>query len=311
MKIAVVGAGAVGAAVTTCLVHQGQAEHIVLIDTNTARAHALALDLGHGTPLTPPVNLYAGNHDDAHNADLVLICAGRNERTGGATDRSDPQGRLRLLSHNADLYRDLLPTLGQVAPTATYIVVTDPPDPLAQLARTLLGHDRILATGTLIDSLRFRMYLARHFQVAPQDVHAQVIGEHGTSQVFLWSSATVAGTLALELAHHTGTDPDHLRTQAEEHIRYANITIIEGLGASQYGIGTAVAALAQCVLRNERRVLPVASYIDQYQVTLSLPSVVGTGGVEHVLHPPMSQGENHNLHAGAQALRTATHHLHS
>lgn len=148
MKIAVVGAGAVGAAVTTCLVHQGQAEHIVLIDTNTARAHAPALDLGHGTPLTPPVNLYAGNHDDAHNADLVLICAGRNERTGGATDRCDP--------------------------------------------------------------------------------------------------------------------------------------------------------LAQCVLRKERRVLPVAS-----------PSVMGTGGVEHVLHPPMSQDEHHNLHARARALRTATHHLHS
>src|SRR5699024_12526385 len=101
MKIAVVGAGAVGAAVTTCLVHQGQAEHIVLIDTNTARAHAPALDLGHRTPLTPPVNLYAGNHADAHNADLVLICARRHARTGGASDGSAPPATQRLLPPTA------------------------------------------------------------------------------------------------------------------------------------------------------------------------------------------------------------------
>src|SRR5699024_5263585 len=167
------------------------------------------------------------------------------------------------------------------------------------VVRLVLGYDRVLSARSIFVRLRFCMYLAGYLKGAVHVARVQVIGVHGTNRVFLWSTGTVAGTSALPLALLTGTDPDHLRTQAEEHIRYANITIIEGLGASQYGIGTAVAALAQCVLRNERRVLPVASYIDQYQVTLSLPSVVGTEGVEHVLHPPMSQDENHNLHAGA------------
>ena len=121
-----------------------------------------------------------------------MITAGINEKAGGATDRSDPQGRLRLLDKNAEIYRDVVPKIARAAPGAVILVVTDPPDPLADIAREAAGHDRVLSTGTYLDSLRFRVHLGRHFGVDPNSVEAQVIGDHGTSQVFLWSTARIA-----------------------------------------------------------------------------------------------------------------------
>jgi L-lactate dehydrogenase len=152
------------------------------------------------------------------------------------------------------------------------MVVTDPPDPLADLPRRLAGHDRVISTGTLIDSLRFRVHLADRLRVRPRDVQAMVIGEHGTSEVFLWSSASVGGIAVLDLLGQDGQPLDQLKQEIEHDIRYANITIIEGTGASQYGIGAVSARLAEAVLRDERAVLPVAAYAPRYEVTLSLVS---------------------------------------
>ena len=140
------------------------------------------------------------------------------------------------------------------------MVVTDPPDPLADLTRRLAGHDRVFSTGTLIDSLRFRVHLADRLRVRPRDVQAMVVGEHGTSEVLLWSSAAVSGIPVLDLLRDGDQPLDELQEQIENDIRYANITIIEGTGASQYGIGAVSARLAEAVLRDEGAVLPVAAY---------------------------------------------------
>jgi L-lactate dehydrogenase len=177
----------------------------------------------------------------------------------GATDRSDPQGRLRLLDTNAKVYADIVPRVVSVAPEAVLMVVTDPPDPLAELTRHLAGHDRVFSTGTLIDSLRFRVHLADRLRVRPLDVHAMVVGEHGTSEVLLWSSAEVGGIPVLDLLGDNGQPLHTVREDIEKGIRYANITIIEGTGASQYGIGAVSARLVEAVLRDERAVLPVAA----------------------------------------------------
>jgi L-lactate dehydrogenase len=181
--------------------------------------------------------------------------------------------------------------------------VTDPPDPLADIARVSAGHDRVLSTGTFLDSLRFRVHLAQHFEVDANQVEAQVVGEHGVSQVFLWSSARIAGVPISALIKERGETLDGVREQIENSVRYANITIIEGNDASQFGIGIVSARIAEIVLRDERAVIPIGSYHDRFGVTLSLPSIVGRSGVVRVFEPEMSAEEKQALLKSAANLR--------
>jgi L-lactate dehydrogenase len=306
VKVGVVGVGAVGAAATLALLARGCAREIVLVDRNRARAKGVALDMGYGIPLLPPVDLRAGDAADLAGAELLIVTAGVNEAAGGATARSDPSGRLRLLDRNAASYRELVPELVVAAPQATIMVVSDPPDPLADLTRTLAGHDRVFSTGTVLDSLRFRVHLGERLRVRPADVQAMVVGEHGTSEVLLWSSANVAGMPVLDILSRRGERVDQVREQVESQIRYANITIIEGIGASQYGIGAVVARLAEAVLRDEQAVFTVAAYHPDYEVTLSLLSVLGAGGVQHTHMPAMTEDEQEALERSAQTLKQAT-----
>jgi L-lactate dehydrogenase len=212
---------------------------------------------------------------------------------------------LRLLETNAKVYADIVPRVVAVAPQAVLMVVTDPPDPLADLTRQLARHDRVFSTGTLIDSLRFRVHLADRLQVRPRDVQAMVVGEHGTTEVLLWSSASVGGVPVLELLGEDGQPVEKVRQEIENHIRYANITIIEGTGASQYGIGAVSARLVEAVLRDERAVLPVAAYYPSFGVTLSLASVLGAGGVQQMHIPAMTADERAALDRSVTTLREA------
>jgi L-lactate dehydrogenase len=256
-------------------------------------------------PLSPPVDIKDGDIDALAGAGVVLITSGVNEKTGGATDRNDPQGRLRLLDKNAAIYRDIVPQIVRAAPNAVLVAVTDPPDPLADIAREAAGHDRVLSTGTYLDSLRFRVHLGKHFGVDPKSVEAQVIGDHGTSQVFLWSTARIAGVPVTELGKKRGEKLDDIRAQLEKDVRYANITIIEGHDASQYGIGIVSARIAEMVLRDERAAIPVGSFQSEFGVTLSLPSVVGHAGVLEVMQPELSSQERSALERSAEGLRNA------
>jgi L-lactate dehydrogenase len=256
VKVGVVGVGAVGAATALSLIERGgTCREIVVVDRATERANGVATDMRYATPLSPTVDVRAGEYDALTDAALVIITAGVNEKAGGATDRSVPQGRRRLLDTNAKVYADIVPRVVAAAPLAVLLVVTDPPDPLADLTRRLAGHDRVFSTGTLIDSLRFRVHLADRLRVRPRDVQAMVVGEHGTSEVLLWSSASVGGIPVLDLLCQSGQPVDKLKQEIENDIRYANITIIEGTGASQDGIGAVSACLAEVVLRDERAAL--------------------------------------------------------
>lgn len=303
MKIGIVGAGRVGCACALAAVVRGSARAIVIVDRTRARAKAVATDLRYGTPLCPKTTIVDGDYEELADAALVMITAGINEKTGGATDRSDPQGRLRLLEKNAEIYRDIVPRVVRAAPGAVILVVTDPPDPLADIARDSAGHDRVLSTGTFLDSLRFRVHLAEHFEVDANQVEAQVIGEHGVSEVFLWSSARIAGVPINKLIEERGETLDKVREQIEKSVRYANITIIEGNDASQFGIGIVSARIAEMVLRDERAAIPIGSYHEKFGVTLSLPSVVGRDGVVRTFEPEMSPEEQQALERGAASLR--------
>jgi L-lactate dehydrogenase len=304
MKVGVVGVGRVGAACALSLVVRGSARQVVVVDRTRARAKAVVTDLRYGAPLCPEVALQDGDYADLAGADLVMITSGVNEKSGGATDRNDPTGRLRLLDTNVAVYNDLVPKVVEAAPGTVILVVTDPPDPLADVTRRLAGHDRVLSTGTLLDSLRFRVHLAQRLGVSPTSIEAQVVGEHGTSEVFLWSSARVCGVPIAD-ALPTGISLEEFRTAVERDVRYANITIIEGNDASQFGIGIASARIAEAVLRDERVVLPIGAYNAEYGVTLSLPSVLGRAGVSRVFEPTMSNEERRALNQSAEVLRQA------
>jgi L-lactate dehydrogenase len=304
MKVGVIGAGAVGSACSFATVMRGCAREIVLVNRNRKRSIAVATDIRYGAPLSPASHIRDGDYADLKGAALVMITAGVNEATGGATDRTDATGRLKLLDANVGVYRQILPRLLEVAPETVVLVVTDPPDPLADLARSY-GFGHVVSTGTYLDSLRFRVHLAQRLNVSPDSIEAQVVGEHGTSEVLLWSSARVAGAPIFVSLQHTDLRRVDFQQGVEREVRYANIAIIEGIGASQYGIGMVSARIAEIILRDERAVIPIGSYNPKYGVTLSMPSIVGRTGVVRIVEPDMSGEEQNAVQRSADTLRNA------
>ena len=305
MKVGIVGAGAVGAACAFALVMRGMARQIVLVDRTRSRAKAVATDMRYGAPLAGRLEIAEGDYGDLAGCGMVMITAGVNEKTGGATDRSDPKGRLRLLETNAEIYREIVPRITAAAPQAVILVVTDPPDPLADIARKLARHDRVFSTGTYLDSLRLKVHLGQAFDVDPADVEAQILGEHGTSEVFIWSGVRIAGVPLAAVLAERGESLAQCRERIEREVRYANIAIIEGNNASQYGIGMVSARIAEMVLRDERAAIPIGAYSKQHRVTLSLPSVIGREGVIRSWLPPLAPEETQALEKSAETLRQA------
>ncbi len=284
---------------------RGSARQIVLINRTRKTAEAVATDIRYGMPLSSKAKIVDGDYADLTGAGVVLITSGVNEKTGGATDRNDPQGRLRLLDKNAQIYHDIVPKIAAAAPDAVLVAVTDPPDPLADIGREASPGTTVLSAGTYLDSQRFRVHLGKHFGVDPAHVEAQVIGDHGTAQVFLWSSARIGGVPIAQLLKTHGEDFKALREKVEKEVRYANITIIEGHDASQYGIGIVSTRIAEMILNDERAVIPIGSFQKKFGVTLSLPSVVGRKGVLEVLEPELSDEEQAGLAKSAKLLKDA------
>lgn len=303
MKVGIIGAGNVGVACLFAMATRGSAREIVLVNRNRAKARGAVTDLQYGIALGPAVTIRDGDYADLRDARVVVITAGTNEKKGGATNRNDPEGRLRLLDSNAEIYRDIVPRVVEAAPEAILLVVTDPPDALADVARGLAKGRAVLSSGTFLDSLRLRFHLASKLGVDARSVEAMVLGEHGTSQVYAWSAARIGGTPVIPNLVPKGHDAASFRKEIEEAVRFANINIIEGTGASQLGIGVVSARIVEAILRDERVVIPIGSYHRKYGVTLSLPSRVGREGVTQVLEPQLTDEEWGGVEASAQAIR--------
>lgn len=315
MKVGIVGVGAVGTSCAKAMLLRRSCHEIVLIEkedeASQFRMKGVAADLSHGAVLCPPTRIQTGSYEDLSEARIVVITAGINEKTGAAIDRNDPRGRLLLLPFNAAIYEEIVPRIVKANSQAVILVVTDPPDPLADVARRLAPENPVISSGTFLDTVRFRLQLANRLNCHPSSVDALVIGEHGTSQVYVWSSARVGTEPVLahvaRITEEAGQDwdEDTFRATVERDVKFANINIIEGTGASQHGIGIVTARLVEAILGDEGFVAPVGVFQPQFDVTLSLPSIIRRNGVSRVLMPSLSDEETSKLAASATAIRNA------
>ncbi|HEX8536239.1 MAG TPA: L-lactate dehydrogenase, partial [Cystobacter sp.] len=282
-KIAIIGAGAVGATVAYASMIRGVAKNLAIYDVNRAKVDAEVLDLNHGLQFVPMATL-EGSDDIGvcAGADVIVITAGAKQKPG--------QTRMELAEANVALCRSLVPQLLKVAPDALLLLVTNPVDVLTYVVQKLSGLPtrRVLGSGTVLDSSRFRFLLARHLNVSVQNVHAFIAGEHGDSELPLWSSATVGSVPLMQWSvpgHSRLTEED--RGRIFDNVRNAAYQIIRGKGATNYAIGLATTQILEAVLHDEQRVLPVSSRLEGYlgisDVCMSVPSIINRTGVETVL----------------------------
>lgn len=311
-KVAIVGAGAVGAAIAYAAQIRGVCENLALYDLNAVKVRAEVLDLNHGMQFTPMARIEGGDDlEVCRDSDVVVVTAGAKQQPG--------QSRLDLAAANVAMCRTLVPRLVEVAPSALLLMVTNPVDvvTMAALRFSGLGPRRVFGSGTVLDSSRLRSLLAQRTGVAVQNVHAYIAGEHGDSEVPLWSSATIAGVPVCSWPLPSG---DVLDGEAcgTIHSRVVNSAyeIIEGKGATSLAVGLAVSRVLEAVLKDEHRVLPVSSLLqgvdgleDLDGVCLSMPSVVGRYGVGRVLPVPLSDDERRALVASADAVRAVARDL--
>ncbi|HEX4907670.1 MAG TPA: L-lactate dehydrogenase [Actinomycetes bacterium] len=302
-KLAVVGAGSVGATIAYACLIRGIGRTIALYDVDAAKTRAEVLDLNHGLQFVPQATVVGSDDIEVcRDADLVAITAGAKQKPG--------QTRLELAEANVALCKALVPRLLEVAPDAILLLVTNPVDVItyAALRFSDLPPRRVFGSGTVLDSSRLRLLIADHCGVAVQSVHAYIAGEHGDSEIPLWSSAAI-GSVPLLAWEVPGRPPLDAAAREDIHRRVVGAAgeIIRGKGATNYAVGLASARIIEAVLYDQRQVLPVSSLLDGqagiHDVCLSLPSVVDRLGVELVLPSPLSEGEVTGLRRSADMVK--------
>jgi L-lactate dehydrogenase len=301
-RIAVVGAGAVGSTIAYAAMIQGLAHEIVLIDAVAGKAEAEAKDLMHGSMFVPAVEISAGGLDLCKGARIVVITAGAKQHSG--------QTRLELVATNARIYGELIPQILHSAPGALLLVVSNPVDVLTYVSLKVSGlpRSRVIGSGTVLDTSRFRSLLSRHLGIAVGNIHAYIVGEHGDSEVPLWSSAQVAN-VPLESfsspAYPRLTEAD--RAEIFRNVRDAAAQVIAAKGATNWAVGLAVVRILEAILRDEQSVLTVSSLLEDYygisDVCISVPCLIGRQGVGSALPLPYNERELTALKQSAELLK--------
>ncbi len=307
MKIGIIGAGYVGATAAYAFILRGIGREIVLVDLNEQRAVAEAEDLSHAAPFAHPLIVRAGRYADLAGARVVVIAAGVAQRPG--------ETRLQLLARNAEVFRSIVPQVLAHAPEAVIVVATNPVDIMTHLTAHFAAEHgvpahRVLGSGTTLDTARFRTLLARHLEVDPHHVHAYVLGEHGDTEVLAWSVTNIGAIPLDDFCRMRGLTLDEAtRRRIDEGVRNAAYRIIEGKGATYYGIGAALARIVQAIRDDQRAILtvcaPTGAVGPVERVTLALPRVVGGNGLLDTLPLTLSPDEQAALEHSARTLRAA------
>lgn len=303
-KVVIVGAGRVGSTTAFAALVGGLADHLVLVDRDSARAEGEAMDLIHGLPYVPPARLEAGGFDACSDADVVILAAGAARRPGDT--------RLDLSRRNLDLYKGIVPDIMASGFSGVVLAVANPVDLLTLAVGRLSGlsADRVLGTGTALDTARLRSLLAGHFTIDARNVHAYVVGEHGETEVPAWSSARISNLPVAEFARAVGKKWDSdLQREFGDRVRRAGAEVIRRKGATHYAIGLTTARLARTVLRDERSIVTVSAALEGEQglerVALSLPCVIGRQGRVDTIPLALNAEEAGALERSADVLRDA------
>ncbi|MGV1772712.1 L-lactate dehydrogenase [Agrobacterium vitis] len=302
MKVGIVGAGMVGSASAYALTMLGIASEIVLVDYNTDLAQAQAEDISHAVPFVSATLVRAGHYDDFAGAGVVIISAGVSQKPG--------ETRLELLGRNAEVFRRVVDQVLAAAPNAILLIASNPVDIMTDIATRLSGlaPQRVIGSGTILDTARFRSLLGRYLEISPQSVHAYVLGEHGDSEVLAWSNAMVGAVPLMSFAEQAGKPvTDTVRSEIDAGVRRAADKIIKGKGATYYGIGAGLARIVKAIASDQRDVLSVSSVTAELggviNVAASVPRVIGSGGILMDLVPDLDETERIALAKSARMLK--------
>lgn len=301
-KAAIIGSGFVGTSIAFALMQKALFSELVLIDINQEKAAGEAMDLSHGIPFTAPMQIYAGGYDDLADAGLIIVTAGANQKPG--------ESRLDLVSRNAAIFKGIIPEISKRNQEAILLIVSNPVDIMSYVAWKLSGYprERVIGSGTVLDTARLKYLLSRHLNVDSRSVHAFIIGEHGDSELAVWSAANISGIPLNDFCEIRG---HYHHTEAMERIyqdvKNSAYEIIERKGATYYGVAMAVSRITECLIRNEHSILPVSVSLEGVygldDMYLSIPSVLGNQGVEKVLHLELDQEEMEKLQNSAAELK--------
>ncbi len=301
-RVVIVGAGAVGSTFAFALMNSGLAEEIVLVDKDGDRAEGEAMDLNHGLFFVPPVRVWSGDYPDCAGADVIVITAGAAQQEG--------ESRLELTGRNARICRSIMEQVLDHQSDATVVMVTNPVDVLTYdvIRRSGLPRRRVIGSGTVLDSARFRYLLSANCEVDARNTHAYVLGEHGDSEVAAWSMTHISGMQIDDLCEQCGKcDFQRRRAEIVKEVRDSAYHIIEAKGATSYGISHALLRIVGALLRDEHSVLTVSTLVTDYlgveDVCLSVPCVLGRRGVVRQMQPKISQSEAAQLRRSAARLK--------
>lgn len=301
-SVAIIGTGNVGVAAAYAMFTQRTVSEIILVDLDRDRAEGEAMDLMHGQLLVGNVTVRAGGYEDLKDTQVVVVTAGVGQSSAG-------ESRLKLLNRNTEVFRSIIGQLDEHAPNALLIIATNPVDILTYVSQKLSVRKpgRIIGTGTLLDTARFRALIGRYYDVDPQSVHAYILGEHGDSEVPIWSQANIGGKPIIDtevMGKHLGReDMESIFSQAKN----AAYKIIELKGYTNSAIGVVIARIVKAILEDEKSVLPVSVYWQgEYgieDVCMSLQSVVGIEGVRKKISPELAEQEVEGLRKSAEVLK--------
>jgi L-lactate dehydrogenase len=304
MKVGVVGCGNVGSTAAYAIAMQGHASELVLVDLNERLAWAHAEDILHATPFARPVRVVSGGYPQLEGAVVVILACGLGQKPG--------ETRLQLLQRNRKVLDSVVPRILAHAPEAILVVASNPVDVLTQMVTRVSGlpPGRVVGTGTVLDTARFRTLLGEQVGVAPHSVHAYVLGEHGDSEVLVWSSAKVGGVPLTDFARQVGQPlTEEIKAGVDDGVRRAAYRIIEGKGSTFFGIGAGISRIVNAIRNNERAVLTVSTCLPDAGefagISFSLPRIVGAEGVLATLQPDLSDDERTGLKRSAEILRNA------
>ena len=301
-KVAIVGCGFVGSASAFALMQSGLFSEMVLIDVDHERAEGEALDIGHGMPLAKPMQIYAGNYDDAQDAAIIVVTAGANQKPG--------ETRLDLVKKNAAIFKSIMPEFAKRDCKGIMLVVANPVDILTYAAIKPSGMPtkRVIGSGTVLDTARLKYLLSEHLCVDSRSIHTFIIGEHGDSEFATWSSANVSGVPLHDFCemrgHHNHAEA---MTEIEASVRNSAYEIIKRKHATYYGIAMAVKRICEAIIRDEKSVLAVSSLMSGVygieDVALSMPAIVGKDGIEDLIPVRLSAEEHKKLRESANVLK--------